>query len=489
MKAKLNMKKIYVVDANVFLQSPYAMFAFEDNYVYISESTIDKLYEKSTQLNNSGRNANEACRAFEELRKLGNIFAGIHLPSGGMIKITNSFCDEDFPKQWDKNAYETNLLATANFLRKYNSSFSDSKKHKNQIENKVIIVTKSISTRIKADTIGICSEDYLNEQVVNIKNQFTGRKRITVPVGVVDKFYQKKSISLDCIHELNSLPVNTFVTLVDETSDKHTALGVFTGNEVKILQYSEEHPYRVKPRNVGQLFAQEALLAPAEEIPLVILKGPAGTAKTFYSLAAGLHFVTSKESPYKKILLTRPNVKFDEDIGYLKGDEKEKIAPLLRPFIDNLEVLLDNKNGEYKASDETITEKINNLFASGLIDAQALAYLRGRSIKDRWIIVDEAQNLTPAQALGILTRAGDGSKIILCGDPAQIDNPYLDERTNGLSFASEKMKGSRLCRQVQFTQSECTRSKLAAEASQRLTPSYKNADCLFDFSKYRADEN
>lgn len=487
-KEKCLLKKIYFIDADVFVQSPYAMFAFEDNDVYISESTIDKLHEISKATSEKGRNASEACRTFEELRKKGNLHVGISLHSGGIIRVTNAFLDESFPPQWDKRTYEYKFLAAANSIKNtyYKEQQSAIKsKNLNYNDRKIIIVTKNISTRIKADTIRITSEDYINEQVVPFKEQYTGRQKLLVHPQTIDLFYKKGVVPFDIVpKDLNGgfePVINSYITLVDITSEKHTAIGRFTGNAITRLEYDNVYPFGVKPRNLGQKFAQESLLAPADEAPLVILKGPAGTAKTFYSIAVGLHFVTASSNPYKRILLSRPNVKFDEDIGYLKGDEKEKIAPLLRPFTDNLEVLYGRNS---KGDDNNINTQIKNLFESGLIDTQALAYLRGRSINDSWIIIDEAQNLTPAQALGILTRAGEGSKIILCGDPAQIDNPYLDERTNGLSFASERMKGSPLCRQVQFTQSECTRSNLAAEAAKLLTPKYRSSECIIELSKY-----
>lgn len=210
-------------------------------------------------------------------------------------------------------------------------------------------------------------------------------------------------------------------------------------------------------------------MASPQEAPLVIVKGMAGTAKTFYSLAVGLHaMLEQEESPYRRILISRPNVHFDDDIGFLPGAEEEKIAPLLRPAIDNLELLVDQNEDERFADERSLSGKVEELFDRDIISAQALNFIRGRSVTKTYLIIDEAQNLTPKQAKGIITRAGIGTKIILLGDPNQIDNPLLDERTNGLSYAAEHMKGSPLCYQLTLSAQECERSALATDAVQRM---------------------
>ncbi len=171
---------------------------------------------------------------------------------------------------------------------------------------------------------------------------------------------------------------------------------------------------------------------------------------------------------YRKILVCRPNVKLDEDIGFLPGTEQEKIAPYLRPIIDNLEVLIDNDENERYSSEKELKDKIDELFDRKIINTEAIAFIRGRSIVKQWVIIDEAQNLTPKQVKGIITRAGAGTKIILIGDPEQIDQPFLDIQTNGLCYASEKMKGSHLCYQLTLFDEECERSELAYESARRM---------------------
>lgn len=207
-------------------------------------------------------------------------------------------------------------------------------------------------------------------------------------------------------------------------------------------------------------------MKPVEEAPLVIAKGPAGTAKTFLSLAAGLEMVHNRTQPvFRRILVCRPNVLMDEEIGFLPGDEKQKIAPLMRPILDNLEMLVDSSPRDRYASEAELSSKVQLLLDQGVIVSEAVAFLRGRSIAHHFVIIDEAQNLTPKQVKAIITRVGEATKLVLIGDPGQIDHPFLDARTNGLAYASEKMKGSPCCCQITFTADECVRSALAMEGS------------------------
>lgn len=332
----------------------------------------------------------------------------------------------------------------------------------------LIFISNDLSMRVKANVLGFSAQEYKADQACDVA--YKGRTTLHIPGNLIDEFYTRKSIACSKLNITEELFENEFVLLCDELNEKHTALGRVIKDRIVSLTFSNAHPFGVTPRNMGQLFAQEALMIAASDVPLVILKGPAGTAKTFYSLAVGLEKTYDNEREYRKILITRPNVKFDEDVGYLKGDEMEKIMPLIRPSIDNLEALLENNHADKYRDEAELADKVQELFDRGIVDAQALAYLRGRSITKTWILIDEAQNLTPLQVLGIITRAGIGSKIILAGDPNQIDTPKLDKRSNGLVYASDRMKGSALCCQLEFDPSECTRSKLAMEAAERLTP-------------------
>jgi len=262
---------------------------------------------------------------------------------------------------------------------------------------------------------------------------------------------------------------NQFVILKADQSAKKTHLGRVEKGVIKKLEYRKSSPYGITPRNAGQYFLQEALMQPADKAPLVIVKGMAGTSKTFYSLAVGLEkLLNHPTGEYRRILICRPNAQFDDDIGFLPGDEQEKISPLMRPIIDNLEQLIDSSEEERYDDEEELRGKVEEIFARGLVQAEALNFIRGRSIVKTYLIIDEAQNTTPDQIKGIITRAGKDTKIILLGDPNQIDRSFLDERTNGLSYASEHMKGSPLCWQITMSAQECERSALAMEAVKRL---------------------
>lgn len=263
---------------------------------------------------------------------------------------------------------------------------------------------------------------------------------------------------------------NEFLLLRADASRNKTHLGCIRHGRAVPLLYADAAPYGVRPRNAGQYFLQEALMRPADEAPLVIIKGQAGTAKTFYSLAVGLEKIVNHPTrEYRRILICRPNAQFDTDIGFLPGDEQEKIAPLLRPIRDNLEQLVDGNEDLRYENEQELAERIDEIFDRQIIQAEALNFIRGRSLEKTYLIIDEAQNMPPNQVKGIITRAGKGTKIILLGDPNQIDRPFLDERTNGLMYAAEKMKESPLCWQVTMLPGECERSELALDAILRLS--------------------
>ena len=343
-------------------------------------------------------------------------------------------------------------------------------------ERQVVLVTKDILLRIKAQMIGIRAEDFTSEQVREDTDQYRGRTDVFVSEENFREF-KKKGIPLKEVYRVDGegrklnpeFFENEFVILHNEMSPDKTQLGRVENEKIRKLEYKKSRPYGINPRNAGQYFLQEALMQPAEKAPLVIVKGMAGTSKTFYALAVGLEkLLNHPTGEYRRILICRPNAQFDDDIGFLPGDEKEKISPLLRPIMDNLEQLIDSDEESRYEDERELQGKIDEIFERGLIQAEALNFIRGRSIVKTYLIIDEAQNMTPRQAKGIITRAGKDTKVILLGDPNQIDRPFLDERTNGLSYASEHMKGSPFCWQVSMKASECERSKLAMDAVQRM---------------------
>lgn len=454
------MTKTYVIDTNVLIQAPYAMNCFVDNNVLIPLVVLEELDGLKKAEGDKGANARKAIRNLEGYRRQGDLLEGVKMENGGVLMVEANCRNVELPDSLPESKMDNRILQVC-------------KGHADKGEN-VVLVTKDIVLRIKADVLGIAAEDFTTEQVPS--EQYTGRIECYVSEERF-KDFKKKGIETKYVYLIDEeqtayqpqLVENQFVVLKADQSLKKTHLGRVEGDRIVPLAYRKCKPYGVTPRNAGQYFLQEALMQPAEKAPLVIVRGMAGTAKTFYSIAVGMERLWNNPTgEYRKILITRPNAQFDSDIGFLPGDEQEKIFPLMRPIIDNLEQLIDSNEEERYQDEMALHGKIEEIFARGIIQTEAMNYIRGRSFVNTYLIVDEAQNMTPNQMKGIITRAGKGTKIIILGDPKQIDNPFLDERTNGLSYAAEYMKGSPLCYQITLTADESERSKLAADAVHRL---------------------
>ncbi|MBP2663637.1 MAG: ybeZ 1 [Firmicutes bacterium] len=461
------MIKYYVLDTNVLLHSPYAMTAFNEHTVIIPEVVLEELDRFKSETSERGTNSRLVSRMIDNFRAQGNLLTGVALTDqGGLMRIEANHLDTPMPLHWDKGKPDNRILQVCKGL-------SEDSLH-------TILVSRDTNMRVKAAILGIQAEDFRNEKVASVDEQYTGRAIVYTASDIIDKFHQDDGNILDpdmlrvfdeASHSIvpTDLVTNQFLLIRSTDNDRHTALGRFDGQKVVQLQYRNRNPFGVSPRNVGQVFMQECLMLSAEEAPLVIIKGPAGTAKTFYSLAVGLYNqLDCRPRAYHHLLICRPNVPMDEDLGYLPGSEQDKIDPYMRAIRDNLFTLMSSHNLTEPKEIEQAEDTVQMLFDKRLIQTEALAYQRGRSLQKYWIILDEMQNSTPRQAKGVITRPGLGTKIILLGDPEQIDHPFLDSRTNGLVYAAEKMKGSSLCFQVTLNHDECERSPLAAEASQRL---------------------
>ena len=458
------MAKTYVIDTNVLIQAPYALFCFEENQVVLPLAVLEELDGLKKAEGERGANAREAIRHLEKLRLKGNLLAGVALEKGGMVRVEANCVDQVLPESLPEDKMDNRILKVCLGIREKPG------------KEPVILVTKDIVLRLKAQMLGIPAEDFSREQVPGQTDQYTGRKICYVPEELFKEF-KKKGVPVSAAYQAdgqgNPLPVefteNEFVVLYADQSLKKSHLGRVEGEKILPLAYRKATPYAVTPRNSPEYFLQEALMLPAQKAPLVIVKGMAGTAKTFYSLAVGLEkLVNNPTGEYRRILISRPNAQFDADIGFLPGDEQEKISPLMRPIMDNLEQLIDSDEKERYRDEAELKGKVEEIFARGIIQTEALNFVRGRSFVQTYFIVDEAQNMTPKQIKGIITRAGKGTKVILLGDPNQIDCPFLDEKTNGLSYASEHMKGSPYCYQITLSADECERSVLANDAILRL---------------------
>lgn len=378
-------------------------------------------------------------------------------------------------------------------VKKLNLSLLDSQileaclEIKKEVHNEpVILVSKRPSLRHNAQLLGITAQTFRDELLPELNEQYTGRIIIELPDSKIKEFREKKYLSIESIlsrEKASEMYQNMFVEFKGIFD---WANGRVENDKIVALQYEDYHPYKVIPKNVGQKFAIECLMADEKKATLVIIKGVAGTAKTFLSLATGLEHVENLKHYKNKILISRLPTETGESIGYLPGTEEEKIMPYLRGTIDNLVALNEDddttatksKKNKAKTSpglpknlksfDNDDEEKENIFFSNGTIKAEAIGYIRGRSICDSFIIIDEAQNLSPAEAKTIITRVGSGSKLVLIGDPSQVDRPELDERNNGLSYASEHLKGEPSCWQITMTEEESVRSELARRASMLL---------------------
>lgn len=438
--------------------------SFGDNDVVIPEVVLEELDSFKKDKSDLGANARHAARILDKLRKQGKIDTGIELPGGGKLRVEMNHYDTKIPQSWDNSKPDNRIIQVCKALKEQGDD--------------VYLITKDIFERIKADCVGVIAEDFYEKVVPEYDNQYTGRIDVFAGTDDLEKFFRNKCVTpnnLLCYSYENQeyykpdLFVNQFIIMHSKDNPRQTALGRFDGEKVVPLIYKETKPLGLNARNVGQKFMLEALCSDPEKAPLAIIKGPAGTAKTLFSLAVGLQKILEDASnQYRRILVCRPNVTLDEDIGFLPGTEQDKILPFMRPIYDNLEILVDSDENERYKNESELKDKVKELFDRRIITTEAVAYLRGRSIVKNWVIIDEAQNLSPKQVKAIITRVGIGTKLILIGDPDQIDQPFLDSRSNGLCYASEKMKGSELCYQVTLKNDECERSPLAFEAAKRL---------------------
>lgn len=461
------MSKCYVLDTNILLYSPNSIYAFNEHTVVIPEVVIEELDRFKKESTERGANSRHISRIIDTLRVEGNLLEGVPLnESGGILRLESNHMNTEMPPHWDRDKADNRILQVCRGLI--------------ESGHPTILVSRDTNMRVKAAILKIQAEDFRNDKVASIDQQYTGRQTVYTSSAVINSFHKDddgwmdptKLFVYDNTAELlipATFETNQFLLIQSTDNDRHTALGRFDGQKIVQLRYRNRTPFGVTPRNVGQIFMQECLMMSAEEAPLVIFKGIAGTAKTFYSLAVGLHkHMDVRPREYHHLLICRPNCLLDEGLGFLPGSEAEKLEPYMRSIKDNLFTLM---SGNSITEDKDLTQAedtVNMLFEKRIIQAEALAYQRGRSLQKYWVIFDEMQNSTPRQAKAVLTRSGEGTKIILLGDPAQIDNPLLDAQSNGLSYASEKMIGSKLCFQVTMLPEECERSPLAAEAAMRL---------------------
>ncbi|EOR26824.1 PhoH family protein [Niallia alba] len=442
------MSKIYVLDTNVLLQDPYSIFSFSDNDVVIPAVALEEVDSKKRYMDEIGRNARQISRLIDNLRETGKLHDKIPLENGGTLRIElNHRSFHELQEIFVEKTNDNRILAVAK-----NLSIEESKKENGRT---VILVSKDTLVRVKADAIGLVSEDFLSDRVVENDHLYTGFMDVQVTIDVLNRFYENGQLPIGEIGNGIYYP-NQFLILKDVLGSSSSALAIVDPSRkyVKKLVFDHEHIWGIRPRNVQQTMAIEMLLK--KDMPLVTLIGKAGTGKTLLALASGL-MQTEDFGDYKKLLVARPIVPMGKDLGFLPGEKEEKLRPWMQPIFDNLEYLFNTKKpGELEAI----------LAGMGSIEVEALTYIRGRSIPDQFIIIDEAQNLTKHEVKTILTRVGEGSKIVLMGDPEQIDHPYLDAFNNGLSYVVERFKDQPIAGHVKLVKGE--RSSLAQLAADLL---------------------
>lgn len=442
------MNKIYVLDTNVLLQDPQAIFSFQDNEVVIPAVVLEEVDSKKRYMDEIGRNARHVSKLIDNLRQQGKLHEKIPLYTGGSLRIElNHRSFQQLQEIFLEKTNDNRIIAVAKNLSLEEEAKKDGKS--------VILVSKDTLVRVKADALGLQAEDFLSDRVIEVNDIYTGFIELYTERELLDKFYDKGELTLTDITKQRFYS-HQFLIMKDALGSSASALGMVdaSGLKVKKLVYDQEHMWGIKARNVQQTMATELLLR--DDISLVTMIGKAGTGKTLLALAAGL-LQTEDFNKFNKLLVARPIVPVGKDIGYLPGEKQEKLRPWMQPIYDNLEYLFNTKKpGE-----------LDDILAGmGSIEVEALTYIRGRSIPDQYIIIDEAQNLTKHEVKTILTRVGERSKIVLMGDPAQIDHPYLDEYNNGLTYVVEKFKDQKLAGHVKLMKGE--RSGLAQLAADLL---------------------
>ena len=434
--------KYFVLDTNVLLHNSDSITCFADNTVVLPMTVIEELDKFKKNNDELGRNARHVIRTLDRLRVQGSLGKGVPTSDGGVVWITMEK-EEDGGVCLDLNVPDNRIIATAYRL------FKEGKR--------VIFVSKDINARLKADALGIEVQDFEKEKA-DFDQLYTGWRSLKTTAAEIDRFHHSKELHW----EGEELQPNEFVLLVDAVNEKHTGIGrAMGGNLVKPLNPAYDSASNLHPRSLEQRLAMELLMDPT--VSLVSLIGQAGTGKTLLALAAGMAN-TLKSGRYEKLLVSRPVIPLGRDIGYLPGTKDEKMKLWMQPIFDNLAYLMGLTNGgKQDAAAET---GVNRLLREDRIELEALTYIRGRSISRQYVIIDEAQNLTPHEVKTIVSRAGEGTKMVLTGDPEQIDNPYLDASSNGLSYTVERLKGQEACGHITLTRSE--RSHLASLAAEYL---------------------
>jgi PhoH-like ATPase len=438
--------KYFVLDTNVLLHNPNSLFSFADNHVVIPFDVLEELDKFKKDSTDVGRSARTAIRHLDALRAKGHLTSGVEWNGhGGTICVKMDTLADPIPGlNFEKT--DNRIIGVAYHLKEQGRN--------------AIFISKDINARIKSDSLGITTEDFENQKV-DYDTLYSGYREMTVPSSAIDRLYTEKKIGVNdpLLANLNpKLHPNEYVMLKSNVEESQVGLARYVSamHAVLPLSRTKKGVFGIIPRNVQQTMAMDLLLD--DDVQMVTLMGTAGTGKTLLALAAGMH-KCFQEQRYERLLVARPIMPMGRDIGYLPGSKDEKLSAWMKPIFDNLEYLLTDRR-VHSGESTNVEAKLKALLDSNKVVLEALTYIRGRSIPHQFMIVDEAQNLTPHEIKTIVSRVGEGTKIVLTGDAEQIDNPYLDANSNGLSFTIERLKNADLVGHVTLVRPE--RSSLAS---------------------------
>ena len=446
----MSRKKIYVLDTSALLTNADCIYGYGANDLVIPFKVLEEIDKHKKRQDGVGIQSRKAIRIFDDLRSKGSLFNGVRIRKGrGLLHAwgTENLRHSGLPKDLDPSVPDHMIIATALSVKNDHPT------------RKVIMVSRDINMRVICDSIGLETEDYINNQIVKDSSSiYTGFTSHLVDEQIIDRFYGGEDVFID--QEEGKYYPNQYLMLVSNANEKKTALARFvtyTSPLQRLIKFNKG-VWGVRSRNKEQQFALDLLMN--RDIQLVTLIGKAGSGKTLCAVAAGLQqtvddFMIKGEPHYNRMIVSRPVQPLGKDLGFLPGTMEEKMKPWLTPIQDNLQFLMGN--------DKTTLEMY---LERGRIEIEALTYIRGRSISNAFIIIDEAQNLTSHELKTIITRVGEGTKIVLTGDVEQIDNVYVDETTNGLTHAVEKFKKFELAGHVTLEKGE--RSKVATYAAKYL---------------------
>jgi len=440
------MEKNFILDTNVLIHNPQAIYSFADNKVIIPIMVIEELDRFKSSADKKGMHARQVLREIDGLIKKGALHNGARMNNKGTLAIAFAPKDAELPLGMLSSLDDNKILAIAWKLQQNGET--------------VFFISKDVNARIKAEALGIRSADYEKEKV-EYETLYKGWKEFSLSPEEIAALTREKRWDIKGPTFFN----NEYAIVKSDGQVESKEICKHHPEVNALIPIDKECQIMgITPMNPQQRIAFDLLLN--DQIKLVTLVGQAGTGKTLLALASALNKVLRKRPRYERLLVLRPIVPLGRDIGYLPGSKEKKLNYWMQPIFDNLEFILKKsltaKDKDWVTSDLTV----DNLLRSELLEVEALTYIRGRSIPNQFFVVDEAQNLTPHEVKTIISRAGEGTKIVLTGDPGQIDNPYLDANSNGLVYTVERLKKFDIFGQVFLSQSE--RSQLASLAVDEL---------------------